>query len=148
MHGWHGKMLVVDLSSRRIDLQPIAPETLASWLGGRGLGVHLMADFISLDPFDGDMPLLFNVGPLCGTAAPTSSRMSVVSRSPLTGTIFDSSVGGHFPLKLKQAGYDSVMIMGKADDPVYLAIREGRALIKEASWLWGQGCIETQKHLA
>jgi aldehyde:ferredoxin oxidoreductase len=73
--------------------------------------------------------------------------MSLVSRSPLTGTIFDSSVGGKFPLKLKQAGYDAIMITGKADDPVYLEINEQRAVIKDASWLWGKGCIEVNKLL-
>lgn len=148
MHAWHGKMLVVDLSTRRVRTDDIPMDLLQTWLGGRGLGVHLMKDFISLDPFDERMPLIFSVGPLCGTAAPTSSRMSLVSRSPLTGTIFDSSVGGTFPLKLKQAGFDAVMITGKADDPVYLEIREGRALVKESSGLWGQGCIEAQKLLA
>jgi len=136
-------MLVVDLSARAVHDQPIAQETLAAWLGGRGLGDHLMADRITLDPFDEEMPLLFSVGPLCGTAAPTSSRMSVVSRSPLTGTIFDSSVGGHLPLKLKQAGYDSVMIIGKASSPVYLAITDDAAEIRDAAHLWGKGTGET-----
>ncbi len=147
MHAWHGKMLIVDLSTRRVRTEDIPESTLRTWFGGRGLGVHLMKDFITLDPFDERMPLIFSVGPLCGTAAPTSSRMSVVSRSPLTGTIFDSSVGGKFPLKLKQAGFDAVMITGKAGDPVYLEISEGRALVKEASWLWGQGCIEVNRQL-
>ena len=147
MFAWHGKMLVVDLSAGRVRIEDIPEETLRTWLGGRGLGVHLMKDFITLDPFDERMPLIFAVGPLCGTPAPTSSRMSVVSRSPLTGTVFDSSVGGTFPLKLKQAGFDAVMVTGKAPDPVYLDISNGRAVIKEASWLWGQGCIEVNKLL-
>ena len=147
MFAWHGKMLVVDLSAGRTRSEPLDEEMLRTWLGGRGLGVHLMKDFITLDPFDERMPLIFSVGPLCGTAAPTSSRMSLVSRSPLTGTIFDSSVGGKFPLKLKQAGYDAVMITGKAQDPVYLEINESRPVIKDASWLWGKGCIEVNKVL-
>jgi aldehyde:ferredoxin oxidoreductase len=138
-------MLVVDLSAGRTRSEPLDEEMLSARLGGRGLGVHLMKDFIALDPFDERMPLIFSVGPLCGTAAPTSSRMSLVSRSPLTGTIFDSSVGGTFPLKLKQAGYDAVMITGKAQDPVYLEINESRPVIRDASWLWGKGCIEVNK---
>ncbi len=145
MHAWHGNMLVVDLSAGRTRSEPLDEEMLSARLGGRGLGVHLMKDFIALDPFDERMPLIFSVGPLCGTAAPTSSRMSLVSRSPLTGTIFDSSVGGTFPLKLKQAGYDAVMITGKAQDPVYLEINESRPVIRDASWLWGKGCIEVNK---
>ena len=147
MFAWHGKMLVVDLSAGRVRTEALPEDVLHAWLGGRGLGVHLMREFAGLDPFDEHMPLYLSVGPLCGTAAPTSSRMSVVSRSPLTGTIFDSSVGGTFPLKLKQAGFDAVTITGRARDPVYLEISGGRAVLKEASWLWGQGCIEAQKHL-
>jgi len=147
MHAWHGKMLVVDLSTRRVTTGDIPADTLGTWLGGRGLGVHLMKGFATLDPFDEQMPLFFAVGPLCGTAAPLSSRMTLVSRSPLTGTIFDSSVGGTFPLKLKQAGFDAVMITGKAADPVSLEITEGRAALKEASWLWGKGCIEVNRLL-
>ena len=106
MHSWHGKALYIDLSSKKTSVQSLSREFLARFIGGRGLGVELMKDFYRLDPYDPAMPLIFAVGPLCGTPAPASTRMSVVSRSPLTGTITDSSVGGVFPIKLKAAGYD------------------------------------------
>jgi len=88
------------------------------------------------------MQLIFAVGPLCGTPAPTSSRMSVVSRSPLTGTIFDSSVGGDIALRLKSAGYDCLIVTGRAKSPVYLEIAGEKAELKDASSLWGRGCGE------
>lgn len=147
MNAWRGQLLFVDLSSRTIRTEAVPEETLKSYLGGRGLGVSLMKDYITLDPFDSRMPMIFAVGPLCGTPAPTSSRMSVVSRSPLTKTIFDSSVGGTFPLKLKAAGYDAVMIVGKATSPVYIEITEERVELKDASALWGRGCGEVNHAL-
>lgn len=132
-------MLMVDLSTGRTRVEALDGEMTRAWLGGRGLGVHLLRDHISLDPYDEGLPLVFAVGPLCGTAAPTSSRMSLVSRSPLTGTIFDSSVGGRFPLKLKQAGYDALHITGKAARPVYLEVFEDTTAIRDAAHLWGRG---------
>ncbi len=142
MNAWHGKALHVDLTSQKAWTEEIHEQLLTSFIGGRGLGVHLMKDFFKLDPYDSRMPMSFAVGPLCGTPAPASSRMSVVTRSPLTGTIGESSVGGTFPLKLKSAGYDLLMVTGKAASPVYLEIHDDRVEIKDASKLWGKGCLE------
>jgi aldehyde:ferredoxin oxidoreductase len=147
MHAWHGKVLHVDLSSGKTWTSVLPEELLVSRLGGRGLGVELMRDFFTLDPYDPRMPMIFAVGPLCGTPAPASSRMSVVSRSPLTGTITDSSVGGTFPLKFKSAGYDCLVITGKAKSPVYLRINDDAAEILDAAGLWGKGCLETNRLL-
>ena len=143
MHSWHGKALHIDLSSRKTWTEDLSEEILASHLGGRGLGAEMMKDFFRLDPYDPRMPLIFAVGPLCGTPAPASSRMSVVSRSPLTGTITDSSVGGSFPIKLKAAGYDCLMVTGKSSLPVYISFKDDEVRIKDAEHLWGKGCQET-----
>jgi aldehyde:ferredoxin oxidoreductase len=148
MNAWRGKALYVDLSSGKIRSEVLSDQTLTSHLGGRGLGMAMMKDYFALDPYDSRMPLIFAVGPLCGTTAPASSRMSVVSRSPLTGTITDSSVGGTFPIKLKSAGYDCLVITGKAQAPVFLQINDDRVELKDASHLWGRGCVETNKLLA
>lgn len=140
-------MLLVDLSKSSVRTEALDRNTLAAWIGGRGLGVHLIRDFITLDPYDPSMPLIFAVGPLCGTPAAASSRMSVVSRSPLTGTIGESSVGGSFPQALKSAGYDCVIVSGAANKPVYLEIIDGTATIRDAGELWGKGCIATNAAL-
>ena len=120
--GWWGYMLVVNLSDCTARREEIPREWLHEYLGGRGLGVRLMRDHYVTDPFSPEMPLIFAVGPLCGTAAPTAARLSVVSRSPLTGTIYDCSAGGRFAWRLKAAGFDALLITGKSGRPVALAI--------------------------
>jgi aldehyde:ferredoxin oxidoreductase len=148
MHSWHGKALYADLSLRRTRIEELSDQLLQTRIGGRGIGVELMKEYYRLDACDPAMPLIFAVGPLCGTAAPASSRMSIVSRSPLTGTITDSSVGGSFPVKLKAAGYDCLVITGKASSPVYISVKDGVAVIEDASRIWGKGCLETNAVLA
>lgn len=147
MNAWHGKALHVDLSSGKIWTEPLSEQVLTSHIGGRGLGMALMKDYFEFDPFDSRMPLIFANGPLCGTSAPASSRMTVVSRSPLTNTITDSSVGGSFPIRLKSAGYDCVVITGKASAPVYLQIAEQTVALHDAAHLWSRGCQETDRLL-
>src|SRR6266567_4942955 len=122
MHGWTGKILKVDLTSGRAWREDIPAELLHTYLGGRGLGVRLMRGAYRLDPFDPAMPLIFAVGPLCGTPAPTAARLTVVSRSPLTSTIYDCSAGGRFAWRLKAAGMDALCLVGESPWPVILAI--------------------------
>jgi len=143
MYGWTGKMLHVDLSNGRCVREEVPAALLHAYLGGRGLGVRMMRDYFRLDPFDPDMPLIFAVGPLCGTASPTSARLSAVSRSPLTGTVYDCSAGGRFAWRLKAAGLDVVFITGKSPEPVVLAINDDLAEILPAPELWGKGVKET-----
>src|SRR3990172_9000402 len=94
--GWHGTLLHVDLSTGKSRAETIPRELLLSYLGGRGLGVRLLRDAHTLDPYHPAMPLIFAAGPLCGTPAPTAARLAAVSRSPLTDTIYDGSAGGRF----------------------------------------------------
>ncbi|GFO61265.1 aldehyde ferredoxin oxidoreductase [Geomonas silvestris] len=138
MYGWTGKLLHVDLTRGILERRVIPRELLEAYLGGRGLGVRLMRDYFKIDPFDPDMPLILAVGPLCGTASPTAARLAAVSRSPLTGTIYDCSAGGRFPWRLKAAGLDAVFITGKSAEPVVLAIDDERAELLPARDLWGK----------
>ena len=137
MNGWTGSILKVDLTTGVSYREEIPRQLLEEYLGGRGLGVRLMRDFYHLDPFDPAMPLIFAVGPLCGTAAPTSARLSVVSRSPLTGTIYDCSAGGRFAWRLKAAGVDALFITGKSPHQVILTIAPDKVEIIPAATLWG-----------
>jgi aldehyde:ferredoxin oxidoreductase len=143
MYGWTGKILYVDLTSGSCRRECIPTELLHTYLGGRGLGVRLMRDYFRLDPFDSQMPLIFAVGPLCGTTSPTSARLACVSRSPLTGTIYDCSAGGRFPWRLKASGLDAVFVTGKSSRPVYIAIDNDGAEILPADDLWGKEIRET-----
>jgi aldehyde:ferredoxin oxidoreductase len=96
-----------------------------------------MREYFHLDPFDPAMPLIFAVGPLCGTASPTSARLSVVSRSPLTGTIYDCSAGGRFAWRMKSAGIDVIFITGRSPWPVALTVTQDKVEIIPAVPLWG-----------
>jgi len=145
--GWHGRLLNIDLSREQCWTEKISADILTSYLGGRGLGVRLMRDYCLLDPFAAEMPLIFAVGPLCGTPAPTAARLSVVSRSPLTGTIYDCSAGGRFAWRLKAAGFDAVKIIGRSSSPVVLKISPAGGELLPGEQLWGQTVSETVRTL-
>lgn len=83
-------------------------------------------------------------GPFTGTALPCSGKLAVITKSPATGTILDCSIGGHFAGELKFAGYDAVILEGKAYKPSYLYIEDDKVEIWDASSLWGQGAQETE----
>lgn len=148
MYGWHGRALHVHLSDHSFRSEPIDQTLLQTYLGGRGLGVRLMRDDFQRDPFDPDIPLIFAVGPLCGSAAPTAARLSVVSRSPLTGTIYDCSAGGRFADRLKKAGYDALIITGQSRKPVTLQIKPDSVTIEDAAKLWGATVSATVQPLS
>jgi aldehyde:ferredoxin oxidoreductase len=137
MYGWTGTLLRVDLTNRASSREAIPQQLLEEYLGGRGLGVRLMRDYFQLDPFDPAMPLIFAVGPLCGTPSPTASRLAVVSRSPLTGTIYDCSAGGRFAWRLKASGIDVLFMTGRSPVPVTLSITADGVEIAPAASLWG-----------
>ncbi|WP_173199311.1 aldehyde ferredoxin oxidoreductase family protein [Geobacter sp. SVR] len=137
MYGWTGNILFIDLERGTSRREKLPIHLLQEYLGGRGLGVRLMRDHFRLDPFDPAMPLIFTVGPLCGTSAPTAARMTVVSRSPLTGTIMDCSAGGRFAWQLKGLDLDALFISGRSPSPVCLAIGPEQVEFLPADHLWG-----------
>ncbi len=114
MFGWTGKILLIDLINRKHSL--IFPEEniYRLFIGGKGLAGYYMKEHIT-EPWDSEsMPLMFFTGPLVNTQAPASGRITVMSRSPLTGTVGDTSVGGSFGTHIKKAGYDGIIITGKS----------------------------------
>ncbi len=140
MHGWTGKTITIDLTDGRLAETGTDPGILRSFIGGRGLGVKLYYDLAGpdIDPLCPENILIFTTGPLTGTAAPMSGRHVMVSKSPLTGTIFDSSSGGFFGKELKFAGIDALIIKGAAEEPVYISIENGNIEINPAKSLWGE----------
>ncbi len=140
MHGWTGKTVIIDLTDSSITQKKSDINILHSFIGGRGLGVKLFYDAVdpSIDPLSPENILIFTTGPLTGTAAPMSGRHALVSKSPLTGTIFDSSSGGFFGKELKFAGIDALVIKGAAEAPVYISIHSDDINIHPANGLWGE----------
>ncbi|MCU0237553.1 MAG: aldehyde ferredoxin oxidoreductase, partial [Acidobacteria bacterium] len=146
MNGWMGRIVMVDLGGHSQKEIPVDGETRRRFLGGRGLGTKLYSDLcpVPIDPFAAANALLFMTGPLTGTVM-TSGRYEVVSRSPLTGTICDSSSGGSFGAALKGAGLDGLVVTGRAERPVYLYVHDGIVEVRDASAIWGLDTQKTQK---
>lgn len=140
-------ILHVDLT-RAVCRQELLPsELLENRLGGRGLATSLISDYAGVDPLAADMPLIFSIGPLCGSGVPMSSRTVLTSRSPQTGTIFSSSSGGPFGLYLAAAELAVIRISGKSDRPLLLEIDQQGARLLPADKLWGKWCFDTLAEL-
>jgi len=139
-----GTILRVDLSKGKVSKEPTAPYA-ADFLGGRGVNVKILYDEVppGTDPLDPASPLIFGVGPLCGTPVP-ASRVEVTARSPETGFLGTSNFGGFFGPELKFAGYDNIVLTGRADKPVYLWIYNDEVEIKDAAHLWGKDTYDVQ----
>ncbi len=148
MHGWTGKLLRINLNDNSAKEENIPEEILRNYLGGRGLGVKLYYDSVSpdIEPFSEENPLIFTVGPLTGTA-PMSGRHVAVSKSPLTGTILDSNSGGNWGKEMKYAGYDTIIIEGKAEKPILIKIMDKDVQFESAEGLWGKDVKYTTKKL-
>ncbi|UCG79472.1 MAG: aldehyde ferredoxin oxidoreductase family protein [Nitrospirota bacterium] len=147
MHGYTGKSLYIDLSNNNIEISDTPDNLCNDYIGGRGFGVNLLKNHITKSYDDPDMPLIIATGPLVGTAAPTSGRLSVISRSPLTGTVFDCSVGGKFATELKRAGFDFIKITGKASKWSVISIENGAIKIEDAESLKGKNVSDTRELL-
>ncbi len=147
--GYIGKILRVDLTERRISTEKLDAEIAKKFIGGKGLGAKILYDSLKLgtDPLSPENILIFASGPLTATLAPTSARWAVVTKSPLTNIFLDCQVGGYFGAAMKLAGFDCIIIEGKADSPVYLWVHDGNAEILKAGDLWGKGCFETEDTL-
>jgi aldehyde:ferredoxin oxidoreductase len=140
-----GNILRVNLSEGKVSKEPTSSYS-GDFLGGRGINVRILYDGSppEVTPLDPASPLIFGVGPLCGTPVP-SSRVEVTAKSPETGFLGTSNFGGFFGPELKYAGYDNIVFTGKADKPVYLSIYNDEVEIRDASHLWGQDTYKTQE---
>jgi len=140
------KILRVDLTSGKFKDEVIPDEICRKFVGGRGLAEKILWDELKpgVDPLSPENILIFMTGPLEGTRMPTSGRFHVVTKSPQTGGIGDSNCGGDFGPKLRSAGYDGIVITGRAEKPVYLWIDDGKVEIRDASHLWGRGVWDTE----
>ncbi|HEY2532018.1 MAG TPA: aldehyde ferredoxin oxidoreductase family protein [Xanthobacteraceae bacterium] len=146
MHGWIGTVLRVNLSTGQVSTEPLDLDRAKNYIGARGLGSRYLFDEIDprIDPLSPENKLIFAAGPLTGTYAPSGGRYNVVTKAPLTGTIAASNSGGTWGPELKFAGYDMLIIEGKAAKPVYLWIKDGAVEIRDAGHLWGKIVPDTQ----
>ena len=146
---WTQKVLRVNLNSGACTSEALNMDWANKYLGQRGLATKYFTEECDpkVDPLSPDNKMIVATGPLTGTAAPTSGRWSVITKGALTGAIACSNSGGFFGAELKNAGWDMIIIEGKADAPVYLDINNDQAELKDASALWGKSVWETEDAL-
>ena len=145
--GFAGEIVRVNLSTGKIKKEKINEQWARLFIGGRGYGSKIIYDEVDpkIDPLAPENKVVIATGSTCGSNAPTSGRVMVITKGPETGTIACSNVGGHFGPQLKRAGYDMVIIEGKSDKPVYLWINDGNIEIRDARKLWGKKTSETEE---
>ncbi|MCL2324798.1 MAG: aldehyde ferredoxin oxidoreductase family protein [Actinomycetia bacterium] len=144
MKCYNGKILRVDLTSGTVAPEPLNEDLARKYIGGRGLGTKMLMDEIDpqVDPLSPGNKLIVMPGPLSGANVSTGNRYMVITKSPLNNMIASSNSGGHFGAWLKFAGYDGIIIEGKAANPVYLDIRDDQVELKDATALWGKTSAE------
>lgn len=143
------KIAYIDLSSGKITQKVISKSMRAFYLGGRGINMHNLYHHIppKADPIGPDNALLIGNGLLTGIPALGAGRCDIAAKSPLTGAVGDSNIGGFFAPELRLAGFDHLVITGKAEKPSYLWVNDGDIEIRDASSLWGLDTFDTQKQI-
>ena len=148
--GFAGRILHVDLSRQKATALPLAPHLAEQFIGGLGLSFRLAHEYITpgTDPLAPENPIVIGAGPLVGTDLPSTSRVYAVTKLPASRTIGWCGAGGvTFGCQFKTAGYDHLIIEGRADRPVYLNIADDQVDILDAERLWGKGVSETSEAL-
>ena len=146
--GFANRVAWIDLSSGSVEYKGIDEGDAKKYIGARGLGVKYVFDNgPDVEPFSPENILCVMNGPLTGTDVNMSGRLAVITKSPLTGTVADSHMGGWTAAKLKWAGFDGLVFQGKAASPTYVYVEDGKATLHDASDVWGKGVHETLKIL-
>jgi len=144
-----GKLARIDLSNGKITKERVDGNLYSKFLGGKGYAAYLLFKELpwQVDPLSPQNKLIFMTGPLTGTRAPTGNRFCVCTKSPLTGAWLDTHCGGFWGPELRFAGYEGLIIEGKARNPVYVYIEDNEIRVLDADWLWGADSFSTERLL-
>ena len=145
MYGWTGNILRIDLSSKKIKKESFDEEFARKWVGGRGFAIKILWDELKpgVDPLGPENKLIVAVGPIAGIPAPNTGKTVVAAKSPLTGGYGDGNLGTRVTEHLRKAGYDVLIIEGKAEKPTYIYIEDDKVEFLPADEIWGKGSYET-----
>ena len=146
-HGYLGRILRVNLSKDKLSVECPDEIFYRRYLGGEGFVAYFLLKELEpgIDPLGPENKLIFAAGPVTGAPIAGNSRNSIGAKSPLTGGFGESEVGGYWGVELKRAGFDAVIVEGKASSPVYLWIHDGEAEIRDASHIWGLETGDAQR---
>ncbi|MDY7078359.1 MAG: aldehyde ferredoxin oxidoreductase family protein [Chloroflexota bacterium] len=141
-----GKWLYVDLTTGKIEPREYDQTLAENYLGGNGFGARMLWEHVGaeVDPLAPENLLIIATGPLVGTLMPNGCRMEAIAKSPLTGIYGDANAGGFFGPELKFAGWDAIVFAGRAPRPVYLAVSDERAELRDAGGMWGFTTSQTE----
>ena len=149
-YGWAGKILRIDLSTGSISTQPTEP--YKGYIGGMGIANKIMYDEVpaGTKPFDVENKVVFAVGPLTASGVPLAGRTTIASLSTFSkdNLVVDAHCGGMLGAKIKLAGWDAIVIEGKAAKPVYVMVDDDQVKIKDAGIVWGKGTRATTETLS
>jgi len=147
MNGYTGKLLRISLTEGSSREEPIREDWIPDYVGGVGMGYRYLIEEVSpgIDPLGPDNKLLLMTGPFTGTVIPTSSRLVVITKSPVNNTVLLSHTGGSIAGEMKFAGYDGIILEGKAKKPVYVYVKDDEIEIRDAGHLWGKDVLQTQQ---
>ncbi|MFC1988411.1 aldehyde ferredoxin oxidoreductase family protein [Chloroflexota bacterium] len=147
--GYNGKILRVNLSNKSVSTEEIDDAFCRKYIGGAGfISYYLWKELKKgVDPLGPDNKLIFALGPITGVPLPGSGRHCVGTKSPLGGAFAKAESGGFWGSELKRAGYDAIIVEGKAEKPVYISVIDGEATIRDASHLWGVNTKETEERI-
>src|SRR3990170_411931 len=145
MLGYSGRMLIIDLTSQKTKIEEIPEEMHKKFIGGNGFGIRFLYEYQKprIDPLSPDNVLVFAVGPFCGTVIPCSAKYVIQAKSPLTGFQGESVGSSFWSLAFRSAGYDVLVIKGRAKKPTYLFIDDDIVELRDAKQLMGKDCWET-----
>jgi aldehyde:ferredoxin oxidoreductase len=149
MKGWTGSFLKVNLTNSKTTIQKYDEHIAKNFLGGRGLAVKILWDNLKAgtEPLSPDNLLIFAGGPLTGIGLPNSGKLVIASKSPLTGGYGDGNSGSWVAVNMRKAGYDAIIIEGKASTPVILHIKDESCEFLDTKDLWGKNSFETEETL-
>jgi len=148
MKGYAGKILRINLSDGRVSKEEISEEMRKKFLGGRGFAAKILWDEVKgVDPLSEGNKIVFSTGPLTGLPLPSSGKMVIASKSPLTGGYGDGNIGSMAALHLRRAGYDVLIVEGESERPCYIAIQDEKVEILDARDIWGKMTFEAQDNL-
>jgi len=147
--GWHGRILWVDLSRKEYELVEYPGEWARDFIGGRGLAARILWEYLprGADPLGPENLLIFAVGPLSGLPLPSSGKLVVAAKSPLTGGYGDGNIGSLASVQMRKAGLDAIVVKGRAEKPTVLVVRDGKVDFLDADHLWGLNTWDAERKL-